>query len=191
MTALSRVLTFELELPDDLARFRLPDGVNARLQELLDRQDRGLVLTPAERREAEGLVTLAELLSLLRLRAERSGSGGWATSARACDGSSSPAPGGAENIVASPTKARRPRSPSTTSSPGRPAARPSPRPPPGRASRARPAGRPGAPPPPPGGGGPPHCSTPGVSAGGFPPDGRACSSWVARRPAEPRPPPSR
>jgi hypothetical protein len=38
---------------------------------LLDRQDRGIRLTEAERQEAEGLVDLAELLTLLRLRAER------------------------------------------------------------------------------------------------------------------------
>jgi hypothetical protein len=38
---------------------------------LLDRQDEGSTLTTAERQEAEGLVNLAELLSLLRLRAER------------------------------------------------------------------------------------------------------------------------
>jgi len=64
-------LTIEVQLPDDLAKFRLPSGVNARLQELLDRQDSGARLTAAERREAEGLVELAELLTLLRLRAER------------------------------------------------------------------------------------------------------------------------
>jgi hypothetical protein len=52
-------------------KFRLPKGVNGRLQDLLDRQDRGEELTPAERMEAEGLVNLAELLSLLRLRAQR------------------------------------------------------------------------------------------------------------------------
>ena len=34
----------ELEMPDDLARFRLPAGVNARLQELLGRQDNGVSL---------------------------------------------------------------------------------------------------------------------------------------------------
>ena len=61
----------ELELPDDLARFQLPAGLNRRLQELLDRQDSGVLLSTAERQEAEGLVDLAELLSLLRLRAER------------------------------------------------------------------------------------------------------------------------
>ena len=65
------VITIELEIPDDLARFRLPPSVQARLQDLLDRQDDGIALTNAERQEAEGLVNLAEMLSLLRLRAER------------------------------------------------------------------------------------------------------------------------
>jgi hypothetical protein len=64
-------IVLEVEMPDDLARFRLPAGVNARLQELLDRQDEGIALSPAERDEAEGLVNLAEFLTWLRLRAER------------------------------------------------------------------------------------------------------------------------
>jgi hypothetical protein len=68
---MSRVVAIEVELPDDLALFRLPPGVDARLQELLDRQDNGSRLNEAERREAEGLVELAEFLTLLRLRAER------------------------------------------------------------------------------------------------------------------------
>jgi hypothetical protein len=68
---MSRVVVIELELPDDLALFRLPPGVDARLQELLGRQESGIRLDEAERREAEGLVELAELLTLLRLRAER------------------------------------------------------------------------------------------------------------------------
>ena len=68
---MSNVLV-ELEIPGDLEKFKLPPGVNDRLQELLDRQDRGReILTPAEQREAEGLVNLAEVLSLLRLRAQR------------------------------------------------------------------------------------------------------------------------
>ncbi len=61
----------ELEMPSDMKRFTLPEGVKQRLQTLLDRQDQGDALTPAERVEAEGLVDLAELLSLLRLRARR------------------------------------------------------------------------------------------------------------------------
>jgi len=64
-------LLVEIEVPTDLESLKLPHGVNERLQELLDRQDRGQSLTPAERAEAEGLVDLAELLSLLRLRAQR------------------------------------------------------------------------------------------------------------------------
>jgi len=68
---MSHVVAIELEMPDDLARFRLPLAVNQRLQELLDRQDRGDRLTAAERKEAEGLVNLAELLSLLQQRAAR------------------------------------------------------------------------------------------------------------------------
>ncbi len=67
---MSQVIAIELEVPDDLARFRLPPGVDARLQKLLDRQDGGIPLNEAERQEAEGLVELAELLTLLRLRAE-------------------------------------------------------------------------------------------------------------------------
>ena len=66
-----QTVAIELEMPDDLARFRLPSGVDARLTELLDRQDRGVSLSPAERMEAEGLVDLTEMLSLLRLRAQR------------------------------------------------------------------------------------------------------------------------
>jgi len=68
-----QMVAIQLEVPDDLARFRLPPGVNTRLQELLDRQDSGKRLTAAERKEAQGLVNLAEMLSLLRLRVERAG----------------------------------------------------------------------------------------------------------------------
>lgn len=70
---MSQTVTLEMELPDDIARFRLPVGVHNRLQDLLERQDRGVQLTEAERSEAEGLVNLAEVLTLLRLRAERLG----------------------------------------------------------------------------------------------------------------------
>lgn len=63
--------TIEVDLPADLARLQLPSAVAARLQDLLDRQDSGQPLTAQERHEAEGLVELAEFLTLLRLRAER------------------------------------------------------------------------------------------------------------------------
>lgn len=61
----------EIEVPEDMARFCLPAGVQHRLQALLDKQDGGQSLTGDERREAEGLANLADLLSLLRLRSER------------------------------------------------------------------------------------------------------------------------
>jgi len=70
---MSQTFAIKLEVPDELAQFHLPAGVNARLAELLDRQDRGVRLTAAEKKEAKGLVDLAEMLTLLRLRAERSG----------------------------------------------------------------------------------------------------------------------
>jgi hypothetical protein len=53
----------EIEMPDDLPLFRLPDGVQERLNTLLDKQDVGQTLMDSERREAEGLVNLADLLS--------------------------------------------------------------------------------------------------------------------------------
>jgi len=65
---MSQVVTIELDLPDDLAQFQLPAAVNARLHELLDRQDNGNPLKKRERRQAEGLVELAEFLTPLRLR---------------------------------------------------------------------------------------------------------------------------
>jgi hypothetical protein len=67
----SRSVVIELEMPDDLKQFRLPKGVNRRPQDLLDKQSREGKLSRAERQEAEGLVNLAEMLSLLRLRAAR------------------------------------------------------------------------------------------------------------------------
>ena len=66
-----QTVAIEIKMPKELAEFRLPPGVNARLQQLLDQQDSGQRLTAAERLEAEGLVNLAEFLSLLRLRTER------------------------------------------------------------------------------------------------------------------------
>jgi len=59
----------ELELPEHLIRLELPEGVDRRLGSLLDKQDRGEALTDDERAEAEGLVELADLLSLIKLRA--------------------------------------------------------------------------------------------------------------------------
>ncbi len=49
-------LTIAIDPPADLARFRLPIAVAARLRSLLDRQDAGNPLSADERAEAEGLV---------------------------------------------------------------------------------------------------------------------------------------
>jgi hypothetical protein len=61
----------EIDVPEDLAQFQLPPGVQQRLQALLDKQGGGSSLSLAEQAEAEGLVNLAEMLTLLRLRVER------------------------------------------------------------------------------------------------------------------------
>ena len=66
-----QTIQFEVEMPDELARLRLPKGVERRLHDLLDKQDSGQPLTDEERREADGLADLNDLLSLLRLRSER------------------------------------------------------------------------------------------------------------------------
>ncbi len=65
-----------IELPEEVIHFELPEAVQNRLQQLLDRQDAGEILTAAEREEAEGLVALAEFLSYLRLNVRRVHRGG-------------------------------------------------------------------------------------------------------------------
>lgn len=67
---MSQVL-LQLDLPSDWQKFRLPAALDVRLQELLDRQDHEGKLTRSERREAEALTELADMLSLMKLRAER------------------------------------------------------------------------------------------------------------------------
>lgn len=60
-----------IQIPIELTKFQLPPAVQDRLTFLLDRQDQGYVLSPSEHQEAEGLVELAEFLSLLSLRSTR------------------------------------------------------------------------------------------------------------------------
>ena len=62
---MAHAVRIQLEIPEDFAEFRLPEGVQNRLQELLDRQDSGQNLTLAERHEAEGLVDLAEAVHVV------------------------------------------------------------------------------------------------------------------------------
>jgi hypothetical protein len=68
---MSQCVQVEIRMPGDLARFRLPSGVQRRLKELLDKQDAGEALSSKEMQEAEGLVDMVDLLTLLRLRGER------------------------------------------------------------------------------------------------------------------------
>ena len=67
---MSRRVIVELQLPEDWRKLRLPPPLHARLQELLDKQDRTGKLSQRERREATALTELADLLSLMRLRAK-------------------------------------------------------------------------------------------------------------------------
>lgn len=60
-----------IEIPIELTQFQLPQAVQNRLNLLLDRQDQGDTLSLSERQEAEGLVELADFLSLLSLRSTR------------------------------------------------------------------------------------------------------------------------
>ena len=59
-----------IEIPRELVFFQLPDAVQVRLQYLLDCQDAGEKLTSAEREEADGLIELADFLTLLNLRSQ-------------------------------------------------------------------------------------------------------------------------
>jgi hypothetical protein len=60
----------ELQLPADWRKFKLAPPLHARLQELLDKQDRAGRLSAKEKREARALTELVDLLSLMRLRAK-------------------------------------------------------------------------------------------------------------------------
>jgi hypothetical protein len=60
---MGRKVLIELEMPGDLKGFRLPPGLNKRLQDLLDKKYGQGKLSSRERREAEGLVDVSEFLS--------------------------------------------------------------------------------------------------------------------------------
>ena len=64
-------VTIEVDLPEDWAHFSLPPALNARLTALLDQLDRTGALVDAEKREADALCELVDMLTLLKLRAER------------------------------------------------------------------------------------------------------------------------
>jgi hypothetical protein len=60
----------ELNLPADWRKFRIPRALENRLQSLLDKQDLAGKLSASERREAEALVELSEMMSLIKVRAQ-------------------------------------------------------------------------------------------------------------------------
>lgn len=66
---MSQAVMVQLDLPKDWRTFRMPRGLQARLQELLDRQDQTGRLSRRERQEANALVELVDMLSLMKLRA--------------------------------------------------------------------------------------------------------------------------
>lgn len=63
-------MTVDLELPEDWQTLQRPPALHERLQDLLDRQDDRGSLSVQERRVAEALTQLVDMLTLLRLRAE-------------------------------------------------------------------------------------------------------------------------
>ena len=65
-----QTVVVELQLPADWRKFKLAPPLHARLQELLDKQDRAGRLSAKEKREARALTELVDLLSLMRLRAK-------------------------------------------------------------------------------------------------------------------------
>ncbi len=68
---MSQSVLVDLDLPKDWQQFQMPAALDRRLQELLDRQDRPGKPPQQERREAEALVELTEMPSLMKLRAQR------------------------------------------------------------------------------------------------------------------------
>lgn len=64
-------VTVTLDLPEDWADFKLPPALDARLADLLDKQDQSGTLTDSERHEAEALCKLVDMLALLKIRSER------------------------------------------------------------------------------------------------------------------------
>jgi hypothetical protein len=65
---MSALMKVPVEFVEAVAEMRFPPKVDARLQELMDRNTEGL-LTDSERRELESLAELSELMSWFRTQA--------------------------------------------------------------------------------------------------------------------------
>ena len=68
---MSQSFLVEMTVPDDWKAFRLPNALDERLLELLDRQDSEGKLSARERREATALTELVDMLSLLKARVQK------------------------------------------------------------------------------------------------------------------------
>ena len=68
---MARPVFVELDLPKPWRKFRLPPALDGRLGELLDRQDHDGKLSPRERQEAEELVELVDILTLMKARTKQ------------------------------------------------------------------------------------------------------------------------
>jgi hypothetical protein len=68
MAPVTATVQIQLDVPAHLADLAFPEPLDRRLHLLLDKQDRGEGLSEDEQVEADALVELAELLTLLRLR---------------------------------------------------------------------------------------------------------------------------
>jgi hypothetical protein len=67
---MSQTVQLTVPMPVHLARLRLPKALDDRMHFLLDEQGRKGALTPAEKKEAEGLAQMASMLSILKLGAQ-------------------------------------------------------------------------------------------------------------------------
>lgn len=67
---MGQTVQLTVPMPANLARLRFPKGLEARLHHLLDEQGRKGRLTPAERREVEGLAQMESMLSIMKLGAQ-------------------------------------------------------------------------------------------------------------------------
>ncbi len=67
---MSTAVQLTVPMPANLAKLRFPKALDDRLHFLLDEQSRIGALTPAEKREAEGLAQIASTLSILKLGAQ-------------------------------------------------------------------------------------------------------------------------
>ena len=68
---MARPVFVEVDLPKSWRKFRLPAALDGRLRDLLDRQDRDGKLSARERREAEALVELVDILTLMKARTKQ------------------------------------------------------------------------------------------------------------------------